>query len=37
MALEAMDVIFKEVLDEFLETRPSIQKALKIQPKNIAA
>ena len=37
MALEAMDVIFKEVLDEFLETRPSIQKALKIQSKNIAA
>ena len=37
MALEAMDVIFKEVLDEFLKTRPSIQKALKLQPKNIAA
>ena len=37
MALEAMDVIFKEVLDEFLETRPSIQKVLKLQPKNIAA
>lgn len=37
MALEAMDVIFREVLDEFLETRPSIQKVLKIQPKNIVA
>lgn len=37
MAIEAMDLIFDEVLAEFLKTRPAIQKALKIQPKKIAA
>ena len=37
MAIEAMDLTFNEVLTEFLNVRPSIQKALKIQPKNAAA
>jgi len=37
MALEAMDAVFEEVFEEIVATRPSIQKALKIQPKQDAA
>jgi len=33
LAIEAMDLIFDEVMDEIIKTRPSMQKALKRQPK----
>jgi chromosome partitioning protein len=37
LAIEAMDYIFEEVMDEIIKTRPAMQKALKRQPKKIAA
>lgn len=36
LALDAMDAVFEEVLDEIIATRPAIQKALKRKPRKYA-